>query len=330
MTKNNNFQSLSEGFATAVKSADSHLVRVLGRRRMAATGIIWPEQNVIVTANHVVHHDEEIKVGLPDGTIVPATLVGRDPSTDLAVLKIESDNLTPITLAETTPQVGNLVLALGRAHGQVQATLGVISTVGDAWRTPFGGQIDQYIQTDVVMLPGFSGGALINASGDLIGLNSSGLSRGASITLPHATVSRVVNTLLEHGHIKRGYLGVTTQLADLPATVVESLERKSGLLVSNIAEDSPAKDKLLVGDTIVSVNGEAVADHEGLLMTLMGNLVGKTVPVEVVRGGKLQSADITIGERPISEDRHRRKKGRGRRHHGHGGRPHMKRHHRWG
>ncbi|MCB8944884.1 MAG: trypsin-like peptidase domain-containing protein [Ardenticatenaceae bacterium] len=290
---------LSAALAQTVADAGAGVVRVEGRRRIPATGIVWSADGTILTAHHVVSRDEGIQIGLPDGRSVAATLVGRDPSTDLAVLKAEAADLTPFTEANKQDvAVGHFVLALGRPGKTVQATLGIISALGDGWRTMRGGQIDRYLQTDVVMYPGFSGGPLVNASGHLVGLNTSHLAQGVSLTIPTSTLARVADSLLAHGRVKRGYLGVSTQRARLPENLRGELGQKSGLMIVSVEADSPAENGgLTMGDTILAVADTAVHHHEDLLSQLTGDRVGTAVPIKILRGGKVQTLDVTIGER---------------------------------
>lgn len=295
----NVLSELSSALAETVKSAGASVVRIEARRRLPASGIVWSADGVIVTANHVVTRDEGITVGLADGHTVEATLVGRDPSTDLAVLRT-SATLQPLTEAnKQTLGVGNLVLALGRPGHTVQATLGIVSALGDSWRTGHGGLIDRYLQTDLVMYPGFSGGPLVGADGTLVGLNTSALARGVSLALPTMTLARVVGTLLAHGRVRRGFLGVSTQRVHLPDTLRGELGQKRGLLVIEVEKDSPAEQGgLTLGDTIVALANEVVQNHDDLLALLSGDRVGTAVPAKIVRGGQVQTIDITIGERP--------------------------------
>ena len=159
-------QGLSDDLAGAVETAGQSIVRVEGRRRQSGSGIVWSADGLIVTAHHVVERDENITVGLPDGKTVSASLAGRDPTTDIAILKAETSGLTPANWLDIgSVKVGHLVLALGRPEAAVQATLGVISALDKEWRTHAGGRIDSYVQTDVVMYPGFSGGPLVSAGG---------------------------------------------------------------------------------------------------------------------------------------------------------------------
>jgi S1-C subfamily serine protease len=289
---------LSAGLAEAVEAAGPSIVRVEGRRRIPASGIIWSADGVIVTANHVVRRDDNIRIGLGDGQTADASVAGRDPSTDLAVLRTEANDLPAATHIAKGYQVGHLVLALGRPGRTVQATLGVISALGDSWRTSMGGQIDRYLQTDVVMYPGFSGGPLVDATGQVVGLNTSALMRGVSISIPTTTLERTVEALLTHGRMRRGFLGVSTQSARLPAAVREEIGQETGLLIVNVEPDSPADEGgLVLGDTIVGLDGTAVRHHDDLLALLTADRVGQKTPVQILRGGEVRTINVTIGER---------------------------------
>ena len=231
---------LSNALADAVENAGPSVVRVEGRRRLPATGFVWSADGTIVTANHVLKRDDGLAVGLADGTSAGAELVGRDPSTDLAVLRVKASGLQAAQPASEL-KVGHLVLALGRPGRTVQATFGIVSAVGDdPWRTPLGGQVDRYLQTDVVMYPGFSGGPLLSSSGEVLGLNTSALVRGVSIAVPSSTVANVVEMLLTHGRVQRGYLGVSTQPVRLPADARSEIAQETGLLIVGVEPDSPA------------------------------------------------------------------------------------------
>jgi S1-C subfamily serine protease len=295
-------QDLSDALAATVKATGSSVVRVEARRRLPASGIIWSSDGVIVTAYHVVERDENISVGLPDGQSVPATLVGRDPTTDLAVLRAQvptTSGAVPPTWADPDKlSVGHLVLALGRPGRTAQATLGIVSALGESWRTPAGGRIDRYLQTDVVMYPGFSGGPLVDAAGQVLGLNTSALLRGISLTVPTPTLSEVVQTLLTHGRVRRGYLGVGAQPVRLPAGLGQQLGQETGLLLVSVEPGSPAdQGGLLLGDTIVAFDGQPVRHMDDLLALLSSDRVGETMPVRIVRGGQVQELQVVVGER---------------------------------
>jgi S1-C subfamily serine protease len=206
---------------------------------------------------------------------------------------------TPLARAgEAEMSVGHIVLALGRPGRTVQATLGVVSGLGDNWRTPMGGQIDRYLATDVVMYPGFSGGPLVGANSRLLGLNTSGLSQGVSLAIPAATLDRVVTALRSHGRVRRGYLGVSTQRARLPEAVAAQAGQKSGLLIVAVESGSPAEAAgLTLGDTLLGLSGKAIQTHEDLLAALSGDVVGQKEVARVLRGGQVQELSIKIGER---------------------------------
>ena len=289
---------LSSGLAQTVERAGTAVVQVDARRRFSASGFVWSEDGLIVTANHVVRRENNIKIGLSDGSQVTGQLVGRDSSTDLALIKVEKTGLVKLKEAEEEEvKVGNLVLALGRPGQLVQATLGIVSALGSAWRTRGGGQADKYIQTDVLMYPGFSGGPLVTAGGMLVGLNSSALMHGVSITLPTSTLTRVVNALVQHGRVQRGYLGVSTQIVRLQEGVREELGQTGGLLIVGVEKDSPADEAgLTIGDTIVKLGSTTIRRHDDLLTELIQAEIGEKVPVTIVRGGIVQTMNVKIRE----------------------------------
>ncbi|MBI3537659.1 MAG: trypsin-like peptidase domain-containing protein [Chloroflexi bacterium] len=292
-------KNLSDALAAAVEYAGRGVVRVEGRRRLPASGTVWSNDGVIVTAHHVLERDENIAIGLPDGKSVTAKIIGRDPSTDVAVLRVSAPELAPLVFATTENiKVGNLVLALGRPGQSVQATLSIVSVLGDKWRTPMGGAIEKYLQTDVVMYPGFSGGPLINAQGEVVGMNTSALARDLNVTLPTITLRRVIDALLKDGRVKRGFLGIASQPVRLPDALKQKLNQETGLLVVSVESNSPAeKSGLLLGDTIVAVDNESVRHLDQLLAMLGADRVGQTMQFRVVRGGDLKDVRVTIGER---------------------------------
>ena len=290
---------LSQNLAATVESAGAGIVRVEARSRVPASGIVWSADGVIVTAHHVVEEEETIPIGLADGRTVNAKLAGRDPTTDVAVLRAEATGLTPRGWADLSAvKVGHLVLALGRPGKSVMATLGVVSALGEAWRTPAGGQLDRYLQTDVVMYPGFSGGPLVDAGGQFIGLNTSALLRGMSMAVPATSLRKIVETLLTKGRISRGYLGVGAQPVRLPEALAKSLNQETGLLLASVEAKGPAeKAGLLLGDVIVGLGSDPVRHLDDLLAALGSDRVGTTLPVRIVRGGQVQQVPVTIGER---------------------------------
>lgn len=288
---------LSEDMAALVTASEPHVVRVEARRRVPASGVAWTEPGLIVTAHHVVEQDEDIGVVMADGSRLSAELVGRDPSTDLAVLR--ADGAPSAKWAETESlKVGHMVLAIGRPGHTLQATLGIISALGDAWRSPMGGQIDRYLQTDVVMYPGFSGGALVGADGRVIGINTSALVRGISLTLPTPTVSRVVTDLLEHGRVRRGYLGVSAQAVQLPKEQAEAAGQETGLLLASVEPESPAAAAgFLLGDTLLKLD-DLPLRHLDDLLSALADRAGQKASLRFLRAGEIADRKVTIGDRP--------------------------------
>lgn len=289
---------VSNDLAATVEQAGKGVVRVEGRRRMPASGIVWSAEGIIVTANHVVERDENVTVGLPNGETIAVSVIGRDATTDIAVLRAPSGGLTAANWVEADGlKVGHLALALGRPGETVQATLGVVSALGESWRTSAGGHIDLYLQTDVVMYPGFSGGPLVDANGGVIGLNSSALARGVTVSLPTATVRRVVEALAAHGRIRRGFLGIKAQPVQLPQALAQELGQETGLLLASVEPGSPAdQGGLLLGDTVVSFDNQGVTQMDDLLALLGGERVGRAAAVRIVRGGQIQTVNVTVGE----------------------------------
>lgn len=291
--------SFSEALAGIAEAAGQAVVQVDARRRLPASGIVWSPDGIVITAHHVVRRDEGINVRLPGDGVAAATLVGRDPTTDLAVLRLEAKGLVAATVADPDAlRVGHLVLALGRPGQTVQATLGIVSALGREWRTPAGGLVDRYLQTDVVMYPGFSGGPLVDAGGQVLGLNTSALLRGVSLAVPSPTLGRVVEALLAHGRMRRGYLGVGIQPVRLPAELAEQAGQETGLLLVQVMSGSPAEQGgLLLGDTIIALDDQPVPHHDALTALLGGDRVGQTVTVRVVRAGQLQELQVVVGEK---------------------------------
>jgi S1-C subfamily serine protease len=292
--------SMAGELAGVVEKGGAGVVRVEARRRLPASGIVWSADGVILTSSHVVEREEGITIGLPGGERAAAQLVGRDPGTDIAVLRAEAAGLSVPGLAEPDDlKVGYPVLALARPGEHVQATLGIVSALEEGWRTRPGGTIDRYVQTDVIMYPGFSGGPLVDvASGRVAGMNSSALARGVSVALPVPTLRRVAGALLEHGRMRRGFLGVTAQAVALPAAIAAEVGQESGLMLMSVDADSPAAaGGLIIGDVLITLDGEPVRHLEDLLALLSGDRVGRTATVRVLRGGALHTAAVTIGER---------------------------------
>lgn len=302
----NELTKLSQAMAAAVAKAAESTVLVNARRRFPASGIALSKE-LVLTANHVVEVDEDIEVILPDGTQTTAELLGRDPGSDLALLKLTKGKAVP---AQTNgdPQIGQLALALGRPTSEgIQASQGIVSAIGGPARTRRGGMLEAHIRTDAIPYPGFSGGPLVDAEGKVLGINTSGLGHGNSVAIPIKLAQKVADSLEKHGSVKRGYLGVRSQLVEIPEAAQKALGRDQayGLLVVSLESDSPAAGGgLTVGDIIAGLNGEPTESHDELLALLTGDVVGQTIPVEVLRGGKPETLKIKIGERKDPPHRH--------------------------
>ena len=290
--------ALSDQLADAVAAAGASVVAVHARPRLPSTGVHWKD-GVVVTTDGTVKQEEDIAVTLPDGKRIPATFVGRDRGTDLAVLRIPPGSLRVAELGDPAVlRPGNLVLALGRLdEGGARAAFGAVSATGGKWRAWKGGEIDRWLQSDLTIYPGFGGGPLVDSGGQIHGINSGALSRPLATTIPVETVSRVVGQLLERGYVPRGWIGAAMQ----PVRTDEG----GGLLLVSIEKDTPAaKAGLLLGDVIVTIDGKSLESFDQLLDVLSGDSVGKKVGLDVVRAGKQRKIEVVIGERP---------RGRGRR-----------------
>jgi S1-C subfamily serine protease len=308
-----------------VERVSASTVLVSARRHIPATGVAWAADGLIVTADHVIETEDEITVGLPDGRDVQAQLVGRDPSSDLALLRIEGVDLPA---AETAPagsvKVGNLVLAIGRpTRDGPQASLGTVSAMGGP-RTAMGmlrpmrglrrgrgpSQIEGYLRTDVTFFPGFSGGPLVDVEGRVIGINVSLIGGprmfrfareafGQGFTIDATSVTRVVDLLRTHGRVRRAYLGIASQQVNLPEALASELEDQStGLLILAVEPDTPgAAAGILVGDILVGIEGEPVRDAEDLQRALGPERVGVNVRLQLIRGGTRHELTVTLGVR---------------------------------
>ena len=264
---------------------------VHARPRFSSSGVIW-RPGVIVTAEHTIRREEEITVTLPDGTDRPATLAGADAGTDIAVLKLAEAAGEAATLSSAELRPGYLALAIGRSENSgVNATLGIISAVSGSWRTWRGGRLDQYIRLDLTMYPSSSGAAVIDTSGAVIGIATSGLSRIAGLAIPASTINRVTDEILSRGRVARGYLGVGLQ----PVNVTD---HQKGLIVLSVERDGPAdKAGLLVGDILVSLGGRTTADTGDVQTALELVAVGRPIEAALLRGGAGRQVTITVGER---------------------------------
>lgn len=289
---------ISGELTSIVEKTAPSVVRVEARRRMPGSGIVWAADGTIVTADHIIEREDDLRVGFADGSVSAATLVGRDPTTDVAVVRAQASGLAlPAWSEGERAKVGQLVVALGRPGRTVRARLGMISALGDAWRAPAGGELARYLEADVAIRVGFSGGPLVDTAGAVLGMNTAGLLRDAALTVPVATLRKVVSTLLTHGRIRRGYLGVGAHPVRLPEAWRQGQE--TGLLVVSVESGSPAdRGGVVIGDVIVSAGGKPVRFHNDLQGYLTPESVGTAVRLRLVRGGEGKDLNVTVGERP--------------------------------
>ncbi|NWG06095.1 MAG: trypsin-like peptidase domain-containing protein [Chloroflexi bacterium] len=295
----NPLTDFSNGLTSAVEKGGASTILVDARKRYPASGIAYAA-DLVLTADHVVTREDDIKVVLPDGRLLNAALAGRDPGSDLALLRLAETVLSPAKTSSDV-KVGQLVLALARpARAGMQASWGIVTAINGPARTFRGGLLDEYISTETTPYPGFSGGPLVNTEGEVLGLNTSGLTRGSSLTIPVRVAWRIAEALAKHGSVKRGYLGVRTQPVEIPEAGRNSLRREqtSGLLILWLEENGPAQQGgLFVGDTIVAIGGQPVGDPDDLFSALNSDTVGKSIAVEVLRGGRPETVTVTVGER---------------------------------
>jgi serine protease DegQ len=318
-SEKNLFVEISKAMAEAVSTAEKATVLVNARRRMPSSGIVYAA-DLVLTADHTVERDDEISVVLPNGEQISAEIAGRDPGSDLTLLRLSEAKAVPAAIANEEARVGEFVLALGRPKTSgIEASLGVISAINGPVRTRRGGTIEKFIRTDAIPMPGFSGGPLVNAEGKVLGLNTSGLSHSLLLSIPVEMTWKVAQALEEHGSIKRGFLGIQSQPVEISGEAADALERDqvSGLLLTHIETGSPSEQGgLMVGDIIIGMGGVPVSDHDTLLTRISGDVVGKATPVEVLRGGLVKIVEVTVEERqprPQRRGRHGRKSHR--RHH---------------
>jgi S1-C subfamily serine protease len=291
--------TLSDDLAGAVEHAGRSVIAIHARRRIPSTGIAW-RPGVIVTSSGTVSREEEITRTLPGGDSAPATLAGRDATTDIAVLRTSAE-LRPADRGDaTTLQVGKLVLAVGRPGANVTASMGIVSAVNGEWRTWHGGRIDRFIRLDVAIYDGFSGGPLVEAGGRVLGMNTSRLARSLALSIPGSTIDRVVDQVLATGGVTRGYLGIASQPVRLPDALRRKLDLAEGLglVVVAVEPDAPAEQAgVMLGDILVALDGKPVSDPTELIAALGPERVGRLLEARVLRGGELVTVSITVGRR---------------------------------
>jgi len=292
----------SQELTSATEKAGASVVTVRARHRLPSSGIYW-RKGVIVTADHSVRREEDLSVLLPDGKRVAAKLAGRDPGTDLAVLKLEEESGTVPQFGDPSSlKLASFVIALGRTRSAaLVASAGIIGGLSGEYRTWRGGKIDQNIRLDLALYPGFSGGPLVSVEGKTLGVNTNGLGRGRAVAIPVATVNRTVDELLQKGHIARPYLGIAMQPVSLPEALRSKLKAATsgGLMVLHVEPSGPAeKAGIVLGDVIVELQGKPVLDTENMMDLLASTRVGDAVNATLIRAGNPVEISIKAGERP--------------------------------
>ena len=281
--------------AGLVEGAAASTVQVRGRHARPASGTVFAAERVLMAA-HSLDHRNGLAVRAPDGGVLPAELAGLDPSTDLAVLRVPG-LAAPGLRPSAEARVGGLAVSLGRTwSGAAAASVGTVSVVGGPLRTGRGPAIEQVIRADVRLHPLGAGGPLVDAAGAALGVATGATLRGLPLFIPGAIAWRVAGALDAHGRIRRGYLGISAQPVHIPDAQRSGTAQDAGLLVVGIAGDSPAAATLLVGDVLVGFDGAAIRHHDDLLARLTGDRVGKTVPIEVIRGGEVRTLSIEVSE----------------------------------
>jgi S1-C subfamily serine protease len=292
----------SNNLAEIVARVGGGVVGIKTDRRFAPSGIHW-RKGIIVTSDESLQNHEGISIVVADGRTLPVTLLGRDPSTDVAVFQFEDVDLPVPTIGMSeTLKVGHIVLAVARSReGDVRSTMGTVSVITGSWQSSIGGTIDRYIRPDLTFNPGYVGGALVDAAGNVVGMNTSGR-RGSALTIPAETVDRVVEQLTTRGRIVRGYLGVGMQPVRLPQYLVAmlGLANTHGVTLINVEPNSPAdRAGMLWGDVLVTLDGMSVCDPGDVRGILNRDRIGRTIPAQLVRGGNLVEVSVTIGERAV-------------------------------
>jgi S1-C subfamily serine protease len=289
----------SDELAALVERVSVSTVSLNGRPHRPGTAtVVAPD--LVVTADHTLERDDDLSVQTSDGRTLPATLVGRDPASDLALLRVENLNGTPLPTATAAPRVGALALAVTRSwQGRATARLGIVSSVSGTIRYGRGTRLDNVIVPDIGLARGLSGSPLVNAQGELLGIVTTALVRGLPIAIPADTVTQVIATLREHGRVRRGYLGVALQTVRLIDRQRAVRDQRNGALIVGLSGGGPADNAgLLVGDIIVGAAGTRVSEIDDVQNALHGAAIGATLAIEVLRGGALAAVDVIVGEPP--------------------------------
>jgi S1-C subfamily serine protease len=293
--------ALSNSIADIVAATGTSIVAINTGQRVSPSGIHW-RKGIIITSDESLQSHEDLTIISASGKSTPITLLGRDPTTDIAVFTWADTETVPVATVSNsaTLQVGHLVLAVARSiEGDIRTSLGTISILSTQWQSMSGGTINRYIRPDLTLYRGFAGGALVDAAGQVVGMNTTGR-RGTALTIPAETVDRIIDQLLAKGRIARGYLGVGMQTVPLspPLSAALNLTMSTGVILINIEPQSPAEvGGLLLGDILVSWDGHPIADPNDVRAFLnRGDRIGQQVNLGVIRGGVLMELAIEIGE----------------------------------
>jgi S1-C subfamily serine protease len=289
---------LSNQMADVVASAAEAIVQVQGRRR-PASGIVY-DTDAVMTTMRALGREDGLRVRQHDGQAFDAQLVGWDPATSLAVLRVPGLKGHPLPAAGAQARVGHLALAVARSWSNaLTASAGVVSVIGGPLRTGRRRAIDQVIRTTAPMHDGFAGGACLDASGGLLGVATAAEIRGLGVIIPAAIAWKAAAAVLEHGGMKRGFLGIAGQPVSLPEGQRVDEGREDAVLVTAVTAQSPAaRAGILVGDVIVTLDGHPIESPEDLLDLLIGDRVGQQATLGVLRGGAARDIVVTVGERP--------------------------------
>lgn len=302
MADNLSAAQVGNTFADAVERVSPGVVAVLGRKRLPATGTVWQTDDssaVIVTASHVIEREDQLSIRLADETDVPATLLGRDMTRDLAVLRAETTALEAAPVASDETRVGTLAMAVGRPFVTcTQASFGSVVFVGSLRFRNY--PTGQMIHADPTLYPGFSGGPLINATGEVLGINTSGSRQSGSITIPSSQITRIVQDIVEIGYVRTAWVGITVQQVDLPEHIrAERPDQLTGVQVLSVEARTPAETAgLYVNDILVTVDGQPLEDAIDLQQVLCDELIGKSITIVAWRGDTRHEVGVTPVARP--------------------------------
>jgi serine protease DegQ len=290
-------REFSNAMADAVAGAGPSVVQVQGHRR-PASGVVY-QDNIILTTTRALGREDGLRVRRPDGGEVDAELIGWDPASSLALLRANGLDLRPLTPASDTPRVGHLALALARSWSNaLTASAGIVSVIGGPLRTGRRRSIAEVLRTTAPMHEGFAGGAFVDVEGRLVGITTASEIRGLGVVIPASIALKTAAAVLEHGSLKRGYLGIAGQPVTLPEGQRQDDEHRTALLVVAVTNGSPAAGAgVLVGDVMLAFDGRPVESPEDLLDLLVGDRVGRTVPLRILRGRDSVDLNVTVGER---------------------------------